>query len=95
MRLERGRHLFGAWADGVPNAVKLPPDDIIKAAEEAGLDGQLAGVYLVRLPQLLDARVHEFGDGVVNLCHRRRHVHLQLDHLLKTHSYFDGRAVAW
>ncbi len=58
----RGRweaHLLGLGADSVPHRIQLAPYNVIKALEQAVLQSQLTGVYLVGLAQLLHTGVHQ------------------------------------
>ena len=67
-------HLLGLVADCMPDAVQLTPYNIIKAFEQALLQGQLTGVYLVGLSQLLNAGVHQVRYSVINGTHVRAEV---------------------
>ena len=65
----------------MPDRVQLAAHNLIKAAKEALLKGEVARVNLVRAPQVLYAHVQEIGDAVIYGHHWRCHLLSQLYHL--------------
>ncbi len=74
-------YLLGARTDSVPHSFQLPPDMLIKALEEAMLQGQLGRVNLVGFPQLFDTGVHDVSNGIIDGCHCWCHLQCHLNNL--------------
>lgn len=85
--------LLGFGADSVPDRVQLTPHNVVEALEEALLQGQLTGVYLVGLAQLLDTGVHQVRDGIVYCAHGRAQTQPHL-HQLQQSGFVSRRHIA-
>ncbi|PON37027.1 hypothetical protein PanWU01x14_323650 [Parasponia andersonii] len=65
----------------MPNGVKLPPHNLIKRLEQPILDRQILHIDLIRLPHLLQARIHNLENGLLNRHHMPRRRNPDVHHL--------------
>lgn len=77
--LQVRNELLGLLPQGMPDGLELVPHDLIERLEQPILHCEILHVDLVGLPHLLETRVHDLQNGLLDPHHGPRHRNPNVD----------------